>query len=373
MHSFQSNPIIDVVIIGAGQAGLALGAQVSLLQPRLSTLLLERHRRVGDNWRERYDSLVLFTPRKYSELPGLSMAGDPDGFPAGDEVADYLEHYAKHWQLSVRTGSQVERVEHDPALAAASSASGATFHVYLHGQDAPIRCRRLVLATGPFRTPYVPDWAQSLHDNVMQLHSSQYKRPSQLPSGPVLVVGGGNSGAHIAVELSKSHPTSLAVRGTIRQLPLHILNRSTFEWMDKLTLLHAQADGRRARWLRRKGDPIFGYALREAVRSDQLQLKPEAVGINEQGTAVLFKDRSSCKPATVIWATGFRNDNRWLQLPSLFDEHGQLMYTGHRTPVNGLYVIGMPWQHARSSALLCGAGPDAKRLATELSASDRVL
>lgn len=353
---------IDVLIIGAGQAGLALGAELIRRQPRLSLLLLERHSPLGDNWRERYDSLALFTPRKYSELPGLPLPGDPEGFPGRDEIADYLERYAQHWKLPVRVDSAVEQV-----AAAADGVSGSpSFLVTLRGQEQPLRCRKLVLACGPFRNPYIPEWAATLSTGIVQLHSSQYQRPSQLPDGPALVGGGGNSGAQIAVELSQSRPTILSARGPARHMPLRLLNLSTFEWMDRLTLLHAPAGGQRAEWLRRKGDPVFGYELRDAIRSGRIRLFPEAVGSGEDGAAVLFQDHADFRPAAIVWATGFRPDYRWLLLPGALDARGQLIYQGHRTPVGGLYVIGMPWQQARSSALLCGAGRDARRLADEL-------
>ncbi|BFH67067.1 MAG: NAD(P)/FAD-dependent oxidoreductase [Paenibacillus dendritiformis] len=362
MENKQAQEYIDVLIIGAGQAGLALGAELIRREPRLSMLLLERHSRIGDNWRERYDSLILFTPRKYSELPGLPLPGDPEGFPGRDEIADYLERYAQHWQLPVRLDSDVEQV-----AAVEDGISGPpSFLVTLRGQERPLRCRKLVLASGPFRTPFIPEWAASIGGGIAQLHSSQYQRPSQLPDGPALIVGGGNSGAQIAVELSQSRPTILSARGPARHLPLRLLNRSTFEWMDRLTLLHAPADGKRARWLRRKGDPIFGCELRNAVRSGRIRLFPEAVGSGEDGAVVLFRDHASFRPAAIVWATGFRPDYRWLQLPGALDGRGQLIYRGHRTPAAGLYVIGMPWQQSRSSALLCGAGRDARQLADEL-------
>lgn len=362
METKRAEEYVDVLIIGAGQAGLALGAELIRRQPRLSLLLLERHSRLGDNWRERYDSLVLFTPRKYSELPGLPLPGDPEGFPGRDEIADYLERYAQHWKLPVRMDSTVEHV----TAATDSIPASPSFLVSIQGQEQPLRCRKLVLACGPFRNPYIPEWATSLHSGIAQVHSSQYQRPAQLPNGPALVVGGGNSGAQIAVELSQSRPTILSARGPSRHLPLRLLNRSAFEWMDRLTLLHAPADGKRAGWLRKKGDPVFGYDLRDAVRSGRIRLFPEAVGSGEDGAAVLFKDRNFSRPAAIVWATGFRPDYRWLQLPGALDAQGQLIYQGHRTPIGKLYVIGMPWQQARSSALICGAGRDARRLADEL-------
>ncbi|UHA71852.1 flavin-containing monooxygenase [Paenibacillus sp. 481] len=374
----NTDQTLDVIIIGGGQAGLSLGWHLRSLQPQLTFLIVERHHRIGDNWRERYDSLVLFTPRTYSQLPGVSMDGDPTGFPTKDEVAQYLEDYARQAQLPVLTSSEVVQVtwEAQKNHFKVAIRQSPNLHSIQHDhhsqleQHISLYCKQLVLASGPFQTPYIPAWAANIDTNVIQLHSSQYRSPTQLPTlstqHNVLVVGGGNSGAQIAVELARTSHVSLSVRHPLRHMKLSLLGRSTFEWMDKLGLLHAPSHSRRAKLIRRLGDPVFGNELAAALRTGQITMQPAATSWDSASASICFQDGSTFAPNAIIWATGFNNDNRWLHLPGLLNERGQIIYFGHSTPVPGLYVIGMPWQRSRSSALLCGAGRDAYPLAQEV-------
>ncbi|TVX87060.1 flavin-containing monooxygenase [Paenibacillus agilis] len=378
---------LDLIIIGAGQAGLALGARIKEWAPAMSTLILDRHARVGDSWRSRYDSLQLFTPRKYSQLPNLSLPGDPEGFPNRDEMANYMERYAAHYNLPIVGNCNVTAVQlvnqnhtttrliqqpqqeqlNEPIAQIQNNYScKGRFHLTIHGFDKPLCCKQLVLAHGAFSAPAIPEWAQRIDSSIAQFHSSSYLGPEQLSAGNVLVIGGGNSGAQIAVELSRTHQVSFSVRSSIRHLPLRMLGRSTFEWMDALGFLHAPTDSWRARILRRQGDPIFGYELKEALRAEKIQLLSTAMEWDSTSSSVVFADGSTMSPVSIVWATGFKQDNDWIKAPNLCNPQGQINYRGHHTPIPKLFVIGMPWQQARSSALICGAGRDAAKLAADI-------
>lgn len=342
--------IYDVIIIGAGQAGLSIGYY--LQQSPLSFLILDNQKRIGDVWRKRYDSLVLFTPRSYSSLPGLNLAGDPNGFPTKDEIADYLENYAVTFELPVQLNTKVVNV----------TKQGLIF--LIETQNNILHARKVVIASGPFQIPSIPSFAKGLSKDVVQLHSSQYVNPSQLKEGTVLIVGGGNSGAQIAVELSQFHDTYLSVSQPIRYLPLKLLNRSIFEWFDKMGILRANSTSFIGKRLQKQGDPIFGYELRERLREQQIKLKNRAInGIDDK---IHFTDKTSLNVQNIIWATGFNFDYSWIALENLLNTNGELIHQRGISNIAGLYFLGLPWQHRRGSALLLGVGNDAKYLSEHI-------
>jgi putative flavoprotein involved in K+ transport len=338
--------IYDVIVIGAGQAGLAMGYYLS--KSKLNFLILDSHNRVGDTWRDRYDSLILFTPRSYSSLPGLALAGDPKGFPSKDEIADYLEHYAGLFKLPIKLNMHVKNV----------SKKKDTFSIQT--QDSLLKAKKVVIATGPFKDSFIPPMSTNLSNDVRQLHSSQYKDPSQLKEGSVLVVGGGNSGAQIAVELSKQHETYLSVGQKITYLPLSIANQSIFWWFEKIGILKADRDSFIGRKIQEKPDPIFGYELKEQIQKGKVMLKSRTTSIDED--SIYFDDQTSVHVKNIIWATGFKFDYSWLDIPGLLDSQGKIIHQRGVTTCDGLFFLGLPWQHRRGSALLLGVGDDAKYL-----------
>ncbi|WML57887.1 NAD(P)/FAD-dependent oxidoreductase [Neobacillus sp. PS2-9] len=338
--------IYDVVIIGAGQAGLSMG--YFLKQTSLSFIILDNNKTVGDVWRKRYDSLVLFTPRSYSALPGLVVNGDPTGFPTKDEIADYLERYAQTFDLPIQFLCQVHRIlkENDTYIISTT--------------NSIIKTKKIVIATGPFHTPRIPSFAQELPQQVVQVHSSEYKNPAQLTEGSVLVVGGGNSGAQIAIELSNYHETYLSVGQRIRFLPLSIAGKSIFWWFDKLGILQANRDSFIGKKVQSQPDPIFGFELKEKLREKKITLKARTKSI--QQNEIQFEDLSTINVQNVIWATGFVADYSWIDIPNLLDNSGKLKHKRGVTEIEGLYFLGLPWQHHRGSALLLGVGQDAEFL-----------
>lgn len=344
--------MLDVLIIGGGQAGLALGYH--LQQTGLRFQIVEREARVGDNWRNRYDSLTLFTPRAYSALPGLALSDDPYGYPTRDEFAAYLEQYAKQFQLPLRLGVNIQRLEQSNGGFCAMTSDGQR-----------LLARQVVLATGPFQRVKVAPLAQQLAADVCQLTAAQYRNPGQIPPGAVLVVGDGASGRDIAAELSRTHRVFLAAGRPRRLLPERVLGRSTWWWLDKLGILRLPAESLLGRRMR-LADPFpnrgndFVSLRRRGVR-----VVRRLVGVN--GRCVTFADGETTDIDAVIWATGYRDESDWVAFPAVKDAQGNFVQRQGISPVDGLYFIGRSWQRTRGSALVLGVGEDAQQLAALLN------
>ncbi|MFX3637375.1 MAG: flavin-containing monooxygenase [Candidatus Pristimantibacillus sp.] len=336
--------VTDVLVIGGGQAGLATGYY--LAQAGIDFIILDSGSRIGDSWRNRYDSLVLFTPKGYSELPGMSFPGDPEQFPNKNETANYLESYASIFQFPIHLLTRVKDVRK----------SNEEFQITTNKES--YTARRVVIASGPFQKEWIPDFANDLPSQINQLHSSKYHNPEQLLSGDTLVVGAGNSGAQIAVELSKSRPVYLSTGHKPISLPLKIGGKSIFYWFDKLGILHATKNSFIGRKIQKRPDPIFGLELKEQINYSAVLLYPKVTGTDRN--SVIFADGSHREFMNIIWGTGFRFDYNWLKIPHIFDLKGGIIHDRGITPEYGLYIVGMPWQYRRTSALLGGVGEDSR-------------
>ena len=332
----------DVVVIGAGQAGLAIGYHLARQGRRFA--ILEDADSVGAAWGSRWDSLVLFTPRMYDALPGLPFPGDPEGYPKRDEVAAYLERYAKTFELPIELESRVLSL----------NGQNGEFLVELEGET--IESHQVVVATGPFQDPRVPPLAGDLAPEVFQIHSADYRRPTQVPDGTVLVVGGGNTGFQIAKELADTHRVHLSVGSRQTPLPQRVFGRDLFWWLVRSRLLAISADSRVGQRLQDR-DTLIGSSPRE-IRRHGVTVKPRTSSAS--GCTITFADGSRLDVDAVIWATGFGIDHSWIHVPSR-----------HRRGVaetEGLYFLGMPWQHTRGSALLGWVKDDAEYIAERISA-----
>jgi putative flavoprotein involved in K+ transport len=269
----------------------------------------------------------------------------------GDEVIEYLERYAETFELPTALDNGVQSL----------SFTDDRFVLGLE-DGSSIEADQVVVATGPFQVPRIPAFAADLGPDVFQTHSVGYRNPADLPAGRVLIVGGGNTGFQIAQELAATHEVHLAVGSRQTPLPQRFLGRDLFWWLEKTRVLHKTVDSRLGQRMRDR-DTLIGSSPRSAKRHG-VNMKPRAVGVS--GRTVNFADESTLDVDAVIWATGYRFDHSWIELP-VADEDGTLRHRRGVTDVRGLYFLGLPWQQTRGSALLGWVKDDAEFIAGEIA------
>lgn len=350
----------DVVVVGAGQAGLSVGYH--LKRKGIDHVILEGAPRIGDVWRNRWDSLRLFTPAKFDSLDGYRFPAHKDVFPTKDEMADYLERYAAKFELPVRLNAPVKRLH---------KANGR-FRV--ETTDRVYEADRVVVAAASYQKPRLPAFAKDLDPQVFQMHSHEYRNPAQLPDGPVLLVGAGNSGAEIAMDLAKTHKVYLSGRD-VGHIPFDIagfmgrklLVRMVIRGMFHHMLTMRTPMGRKFR------SKMHGHGM-PLIRTRPGQL--ERAGVRRIGkiTAIrdgkaLVDDGTKVAFASVIWCTGFHSGFDWIDLPVLDDHGDPRQRFGKATDVDGLYFAGLHFEYAVSSTMVAGVGRDARRVAGWIAAA----
>jgi putative flavoprotein involved in K+ transport len=346
----------DTVIIGGGQAGLATGYH--LAKRGLPFVILDANERIGDAWRKRWASLRLFTPARYDGLQGWRFPAPAFSFPTKDEMADYLEAYAARFEFPVRTGVKVDGLSREEDRFIITSG------------DRRFEAKHVVVATGAHQVPKIPAFADELQSSIMQLHSSQYRRPSQLQEGAVLVVGAGNSGAEIAFEVSRTHPTYLSGKPS-GQIPVRhgpaaarfVLPVVRFVGHHVLTL--GTPIGRKAQpRFTSHSAPLVRVKLKDLAAAGVEQV-PRTVRI-EDGRPAL-EDGRVLDVSNVIWCTGFKEEFPWIDLP-IFDENERPLHErGVVVGEPGLYVVGLTFQYSVLSDVLPGVGRDAEYIATYIA------
>ena len=363
----QQQERYETVVIGGGQAGLAVGYH--LKRQGRPFVILDRNQRVGDSWRARWDSLKLYSPAGRDGLPGMRFPARRTSYPTAHEMADYLEAYAARFDLPVRSGVGVDSLAKEDGRYVAS-AGGRSFEA-----------DNVVVATGVFQKPHVPDFASELDPGITQLHSNAYRNLSQLQDGPVLVVGASHSGSDIAFEAASEHEVILSGTDT-GQLPAPVesrrgrfLFRGLFFFGTHVLTVDTPLGRKMRPHIRHGGAPLLRYRRKDLRAAGVERVLARTVGV-EDGLPVL-DDGRVLDVRNVVWCTGFRPDYSWIRFPfEIGDDGFPVQYRGVVSSSPGLYVVGLPFLHSFASMLIGGAGRDAERVvrhivterATELAA-----
>lgn len=356
-----SSDRVGTLIIGAGQTGLSAGYH---LQRRgLPFLILDADQRIGDHWREHWDSLRLYSPARSDSLPGMRFPAPAYHYPSGREMGDYLEAYAERFGLPVRSGVWVERLElaADGGNGFVASAGGRRY-----------QADQVIVATGAFQEPRVPAFAADLDPSILQLHSSEYHNASQLRPGPVLVVGVSHSGADIAYEVAATHRTILS--GRIHgQLPFAVIDRrrARIVWpivaflASHVLTLRTPIGRKMAPEVRKGGGPLLRVRRPDLDRVGVERHEAKTVAVRD-GKPVLA-DGQVLDVANVVWCTGYRRDDRWIDLPVTGEDGWPIQDRGVVPSVPGLYFLGIPFTYSFASMLVLGAGRDAAFVADRIA------
>ncbi len=366
---------VEALIVGAGQAGLATA--YVLKQRGLDALVVDSAHRIGDHWRHQYDSLRLFTANRFNGLPGQDGHGFDGGswdFAAKDEVAAMLEVYARRFALDVQLDTTVQHLGYANGMKPDAGPVHPRDPVTFRAQTSrgTVRARSVVLATGPYgQAPSIPNFARDLDPGILQLHSSQYRRPGQLKDGPVLVVGGGHSGCDIALETAGSHPTTLVGRDP-GQVPVRWDSPLLHVIMPLVMLQHRHVLRRGTR----AGERARARHLHHATEMLRVQrrdldgagvVRLEARVTGTDGGLPQLADGTVVEAANVIWATGFRHDYSWLDLPVLDETGWPREFRGVAEDVDGLFFCGLAFQSSMASLNFFGVGRDAEFVADRIA------
>jgi putative flavoprotein involved in K+ transport len=350
---------VNTLVIGGGQAGLSVGYH--LANRGVPFVILDASARIGDVWRHRWDSLRLFTPAKLAGLDGMPFPAPRDSFPTKDQMADFLETYARTFALPVRSGLRVDRLSRlgDRFIAVSS--------------DKRFEAENVVVAMGNYQRPSVPPYSPELDPGIVQLHSYEYRNPSQLQAGDVLVVGAGNSGAEIAVEVARGRRTWLAGPDT-GHIPFRIdgiaarllFTRLVLRGVFHRVLTIATPIGRKVRPRVLHGAaPLIRLKPRDLAAAGVRRV-PRVVG-TRNGLPILEDDRV-LDVGNVIWCTGYDVGFSWIDLPVFGPDGDPRHEAGVVASEPGLYFVGLHFLYAFSSEMIHGVGRDAARIATIIAA-----
>lgn len=343
---------VETLVIGGGQSGLAMGYHLS--QQGLPYAIIDANDRVGDAWRNRWDSLRLFTPNRLNHLPGMPFPGYHWGFPSKDEWADYLENYARKFDIPVQTGARVDNLSREGDLFVATAG------------DRRFVADNVVVAMSSWQKPRIPDFAGQLDPSIVQLHVADYRNPGQIQDGGVLIAGAGNSGAELAKELARTHDVWLSGpdTGSIPFRPESVLSRILMPIIGRFifhrVLSTSTPMGRKARpKMVSSGEPLLRVKPKDLAEIG-VERVPRVTGIQD-GQPQLEDDRV-IDVANVVWCTGFQTGFSWIDLPVL----------GPQEPVHnrgivesepGLYFLGLKFLYSVSSEQIHGVGRDAAHIA----------
>ena len=351
MRYQTSEQHFDTVVIGGDQACLAMG--YFLARQDRDFVILDAGCRVGETWRNRWDSLRLFTPAFHNGLPGMPFPAPGSYFPTKNETADYLEAYAGKFDLPVRLRRRVESL---------SRRDGG--YLVSTGDERYV-AEHVVVATGPYQHPKIPGFAAGLDPAIVQLHSSAYRNPDQLPKADVLVVGAGNSGAEISVDLAATRRTYLSGRDS-GYIPIGLIHNRFSLWLaDRLLTTDTRLGRKMSEAHRDRGAPLVRLKPKD-IAAAGVELVPRVEGVVDGKPRLA--DSRTLDVAAVVWATGFRLEFGWIELPIFDDGDYPIHRRGVVDAAPGLYFLGLPFQYTPTSEHVGGVGKDARHVAEHIAA-----
>jgi len=347
--NFQNEQRFDTIIIGGGQAGLAVGYALS--KQGRTFLVIDANERIGAAWQHRWDSLRLFSPAWYDSLPGMPFPAPTDTFPTREEMAAYLQAYVRRFDLPVWLNTRVEALARERE------------HYIVTAGNRRLEAHHVVVATGAFQHPKVPAFASELSPTIVQHHSYDYRNPGQLQEGDVLIVGAGNSGAEIAMELAGRHRTWLAGRDT-GHIPLKLNGRLSWWLLGSILTVKTPLGRKLKQRALRQGGPLIRLTTKDL---DAVGVQRVARVARVQDGKPVIEDGHILDVANVIWCTGFVPDFSWIDLPVLGSDGSPLHDRGVVETEPGLFFIGLPFQYGFTSSLIGGVGRDANYIAERIA------
>lgn len=347
--------MFDYVIIGGAQAGLSMAYHLKLMQKKF--IVIDGGKEIGASWLNRWDSLKLFTSTKYNHLPGLPFDAPDRHYPSKFEVAAYFKKYVKTFDIPVQLNTL------------ATSVRKTEKGFYVAHKDGEIQTEHVIVATGPFHTPYTPPCTTKISDSTIQMHSNYYKSLSQLQSGDALVVGGGDSGYQILNEISKDRSRTVYFSGdtTVKSLPQQFLGKTIWWWFTLVGFLSFTKYSWIGKKINSSTQPVIGTDVKEILsRENVIPVGRTKDALNKE---IIFEAEKVSTIKNIVWATGYRPNFKWIEGLELDAENYPVNYRGIST-IKGLYFIGLPWMYTRGSATLGGVSKDAGFLANEIAKAE---
>lgn len=341
----------DFIIIGAGQSGLAIAYY--LTQQQKDFVILDANSEVGAPWLKRWDSLKLFTPSEYNHLPGMNFPHEKGHYASKYEVADYLKSYVKQYNIEVIFNQKIASLKKEQVI------------FTLKSKDNTFQAKNVVVATGPFHTPFTPNCSKKISKDIIQIHSEYYKSPDQLQDGAALVVGSGDSGVQILDEISNTdRSVYFSGETNIGSLPQELLGKTLWWWFQKIGFLSAHKYSWIGKKLSTSGQPVIGTNVKKLFNKKNVK----CVGWTKdaEGSSIEFEKENITSIKNIVWATGFKPNFDWIENIELDDASYPKNYRGISDDLDGLYFLGLPWLYTRGSATLGGVKKDAKYLSDYL-------
>ncbi len=339
--------MLDFIIVGSAQAGLSMAYHLKQLGK--SFLVVDKEDKIGESWLSRWDSLTLFTPTEFNHLEGMEFPAPKGHYPNKYEVAAYFESYVQKFEIPIQFNTLISSIE---------KKKGIFTLKHEHGE---FKCQNVIIATGPFHTPYTPPFSIKINKKVTQIHSNYYKNLEQLQEGDALVVGGGDSGFQILDEVSKhGKKTYFAGPSDVKTLPQEILGKTLWWWFTISGFLSSSKHSWIGKMIENRPQPIIGLDIKEIL--NRKNVIPVGRALSADGKDITFENDEVSTIKNIVWATGYRPNFNWIQGLEL-DKKGYPKNQRGVSAIKGLFFIGLPWLHTRGSATLGGVKKDAAYLA----------